>query len=132
MRVFQGNKVNPMEVWNFLSSRLRKGLLLFSAKELNFGARLVVLSFLLQVLLPSSLAMVKFSMLDLAKLNGLLSVFLWGTNECGKAKTTLVVWRRLAVPKDLGGAGLWSFQTIQQGLLMKNLFGARVDPSSIW
>ncbi|KAL3678260.1 hypothetical protein R1sor_021216 [Riccia sorocarpa] len=100
--VFVANKMRPADVWEFVATKVRKKSQGFANKFLLFEAKVVVLRYLLQSMLPYSLALIKFRQKDLHSLERLLAVFLWGSAENGKAKASLVTWERLALPVDFG------------------------------
>ncbi|KAL3701768.1 hypothetical protein R1sor_019790 [Riccia sorocarpa] len=93
---------------------------------------MVVGRFLLQSMLPYSLALLKFQQKDLHALERLLAVFLWGSAENGKTKTTLVAWKRLALPVDFGGAGVWCIRAFQKANITKLIFNKMEDLDSLW
>ncbi|KAL3679742.1 hypothetical protein R1sor_022698 [Riccia sorocarpa] len=99
------------------SDKILKKLSRYIGRQLSFEARVVVLRFLIQALMPFALALVKFRMQDLHMIDRLFSIFLWGSNSDGKAKVALAAWRRVALSTDLGGVGIWDIRPFQNSIL---------------
>ncbi|KAL3693537.1 hypothetical protein R1sor_007188 [Riccia sorocarpa] len=104
----------------------------FSNNFFKIEARVVILRYLLQSMLPFSLALTRMRQQDFQKLERLLAVFLWGSAEDGRAKVAQAAWRRVALPLDLGGAGVWSLHLFQKALMAKLVLNSIDVPSSLW
>ncbi|KAL3678645.1 hypothetical protein R1sor_021601 [Riccia sorocarpa] len=130
--IMVANKSSPADTWSFVTSKLIKRLAAFSHKLLKFEAKVIILRYLLQTILPYSLALIKFRLQDIHRLERIFAVFLWGTKPDGDSKTTLVAWPRVALPLELGGAGLWSMVDFQHALLGKLVLNSIDNEDSLW
>ncbi|KAL3677437.1 hypothetical protein R1sor_027385 [Riccia sorocarpa] len=103
--VLLANKPSPCDTFDFIVSKLRKWIQCFASRFYSFETRLVVLRYLLQTMLPFSLALVRLRPADLKALEHLLASFLWGQGPDGRNKIVLISWDKLALPLELGRTG---------------------------
>ncbi|KAL3681600.1 hypothetical protein R1sor_024556 [Riccia sorocarpa] len=130
--IFIGNKVRPGELFEFAAKSLRSRLGGFAGRQLTFEAKLIILRYLLQAMLPYSLALIRLRLEDFSRLERLMASFLWGETAEGRAKTSLVAWSKVALPLGLGGAGVWSLRGFQRALVSKLVFNSLIGDCPVW
>ncbi|KAL2611019.1 hypothetical protein R1flu_022711 [Riccia fluitans] len=103
-----GFKVKPSVSSSFILQKVIKRVLFFSAKELKFKAKVIIIRFLLQSMFSLSLPFLRLSERQLRALLRILRVYPWGYADTGKPKVLLVAWDWISSP--LGSGRSWNLE----------------------
>ncbi|KAL3686194.1 hypothetical protein R1sor_004216 [Riccia sorocarpa] len=102
--------------------RMNKRILQWENFYLPWAARLVLIKHVLTQIPSYILLAVGCSKKDANLLERCCRQFLWGINDQGKLKKSLIAWKRLVRPKAQGGLGLLTFEDKAWALQMRVWF----------
>lgn len=113
-----------------ITEKMRNKLSSWKVNSFSFGRRVTLIKSVLSSLplyFPSLFKAPKSILKELEKLR---RSFLWGYVE-NKNKLNSVAWKTVIGPKDIGGLGIGSIQSINFALLLKWIWRFKMEPKSL-
>lgn len=106
---------------NFLLGKVRKILRSWSNKMLTWDGKTAMLKHILWEIQGYHLLMLSLNQQGCEKLEKACRLFLWGTNEEGKAKKALISWDDISQPREEGGLDIRPFKQQAKALKMRKI-----------
>lgn len=104
---------------DFLLGKVRKQLSHWANRSLSFVGKTVLLRHVLWAIPIYHFMSMALNTTGYCMLEGVCKDFLWGKNEVGKQKKSLIAWKNIACGRAEGGLGLEPFQEKGRALKMR-------------
>lgn len=122
----------PLSAFDPILDSFRKLLFGWVARLLSRGARLTLLTAVLDSLTIYFMSVFRLPKSILVKLDAIRRAFFWSNEETCTGAKCLVAWKNVCRPKELGGLGIKNLEIQNRCLLMKFSFKILQHPNIPW
>ncbi|KAL5543250.1 hypothetical protein UlMin_010960 [Ulmus minor] len=126
----RGN-LNSAEFWNPVIEKVSKRLDGWKKAFLSKGGRLTLIQSVLSSISTYYMSLFKLPRVVAASLEKMMREFLWDRDSTGKGRS-LVRWKTVCKPKELGGLGIGNLILRNKALLGKWLWRFPLEQHSLW
>ncbi|KAL5543390.1 hypothetical protein UlMin_007174 [Ulmus minor] len=126
-----GGNPNSAEFWNPVIEKVSKRLDGWKKAFLSKGGRLTLIQSVLSSIPTYYMSLFKLPRVVAASLEKMMREFLWDRDSTGKARS-LVRWKTVCKPKELGGLGIGNLILRNKALLGKWLWRFPLEQHSLW
>ncbi|KAL3699294.1 hypothetical protein R1sor_017316 [Riccia sorocarpa] len=117
---------------DFLLAKFQKRLGHWSTKVLSWAGRVIILRHILALIPVYHFSTLSLTRHGFGELEKVVRAFLWGLNNEGKEKTSLVGWEMIGRPKLDGGLGLGNFNRQADVMKMRLLTKIMQGDAAEW
>ncbi|KAL5575498.1 hypothetical protein UlMin_017197 [Ulmus minor] len=126
-----GGNPNSTEFWNSVIEKVSKRLDGWKKAFLSKAGRLTLIQSVLSSIPTYYMSLFKLLRVVAASLEKMMREFLWDRDSTGKARS-LVRWKTVCKPKELGGLGIGNLILRNKALLGKWLWRFPLEQHSLW
>ncbi|KAL5575095.1 hypothetical protein UlMin_016794 [Ulmus minor] len=126
-----GGNPNSAEFWNPVIEKVSKRLDGWKKAFLSKGGRLTLIQSVLSSIPIYYMSLFKMPRVVAASLEKMMREFLWDRDSTGKGRS-LVRWKTVCKPKELGGLGIGNLILRNKALLGKWLWRFPLEQHSLW
>ncbi|KAL5563602.1 hypothetical protein UlMin_033349 [Ulmus minor] len=126
-----GGNPNLAEFWNPVIEKVSKRLDSWKKAFLSKGGRLTLIQSVLSSIPTYYMSLFKLPRVVAAYLEKMMREFLWDRDSTGKGRS-LVRWKTVCKPKELGGLGIGNLILRNKALLGKWLWRFPLEQHSLW
>ncbi|KAL3696147.1 hypothetical protein R1sor_010223 [Riccia sorocarpa] len=127
-----GRNLSDSQIVDFLAAKLQKRLFHWSNKLLTWSGKVTLLKHVLVMIPTYQLMTISLTRNGFHSLEKICRLFLWGVNQEGRPKTSLVNWEVIQKPKLEGGLGIGSFQAQAEVLKLRLITRIMKDEVPEW
>jgi hypothetical protein len=121
---------NKKVLFNEIKERVRKKLRGWQGNFFSYGGKEVLIKAVTQAIPTYSMSLFKLPTGFCNDLSGMTSKFWWGSKD-GKRKISWISWKRMCLPRNLGGLGFKDLALFNQALLAKQAWRVFSSPDSL-
>lgn len=111
--------------------RMKNKLNSWISSKLPLAGRITVMQSLLQNISSYIMQSMMFPNTVHNDIDKICRHFIWDSSENDR-KISLVPWKQIAMPKELGGLGFWSAKIMNNSFLIKVTWGLFIDHHALW
>ncbi|XP_021971697.1 uncharacterized protein LOC110866858 [Helianthus annuus] len=126
-----GLNMGLVKNWKPIIDRFEDKLSIWKARTLSFGGRVTLIQAVLGNLPSYYLSLFSAPSLVLKCLEGIRRKFLWG-GCTDKNKICWAPWHKVVAPKNNGGMGIGSLDSLNKSLMIKWAVRFKNEPTSLW